>query len=173
MSGVLPASALSDALFPTDPSPVPQNGLERLSFSVSGVPRPGGSKRAFKLRNSDRVVVTDANPHVKEWRAQVVDAAVDVLPIGLRFSGPLAVRMDFYMPRPKGHYGTGRNAGVLKDSSPRWPSVKPDVLKLARAVEDALTNVVWQDDALIVREFLFKWYADDRAPGVEVQVDAL
>jgi hypothetical protein len=45
----------------------------------------------------------------------------------------------FVKPRPKAHYGTGRNAEVLKDSAPAAPGVKPDTGKLARAVEDALT----------------------------------
>lgn len=32
----------------------------------------------------------------------------------------------------------------------------PDVLKLARGVEDALTGIVWRDDAQIVNESLSK-----------------
>jgi len=73
-------------------------------------------------------------------------------------TGPLSVEMIFYKPRAKAHYGTGRNAALLKDSAPAYPAVKPDVLKLARAIEDGLTGVVYADDALIVSEGIAKRY---------------
>ena len=34
--------------------------------------------------------------------------------------GEVHIKVWFCMPRPKGHYGTGRNDGRLKDSAPRW-----------------------------------------------------
>ena len=40
----------------------------------------------------------------------------------------------------------------------------PDVLKLARGVEDALTGIVWRDDAQIVNESLNK-VVGAAAPG--------
>jgi crossover junction endodeoxyribonuclease RusA len=61
--------------------------------------------------------------------------------------------MVFTMPRPRVHYGTGRNEGVLK---PRFlnavPDRIPDLSKLCRSTEDALTDAgVWADDARVVR----------------------
>lgn len=81
--------------------------------------------------------------------------------------GPLRLALTFFRPRPKGHYGTGRNAGVLKDSAPDFPTTKPDGLKLARSVEDALTGVVYLDDALIVEGVQRKRY------GPRYQVDVV
>jgi Holliday junction resolvase RusA-like endonuclease len=46
--------------------------------------------------------------------------------------------------------------------------VKPDVLKLARAVEDALTGILYRDDAQIVTEVLRKRYGDP--PRVEIRL---
>jgi Holliday junction resolvase RusA-like endonuclease len=45
-----------------------------------------------------------------------------------------------------------------------WPAKPPDVLKLARAVEDALTGALWTDDALVVSEYLLKRYAPPGGP---------
>jgi Holliday junction resolvase RusA-like endonuclease len=48
------------------------------------------------------------------------------------------------------------------------------VLKLARAVEDALTGVLWRDDAQIAIEQLSKHYAErDEPERVRVRVEAL
>ena len=70
----------------------------------------------------------------------------------------LVVSLTFFKPRPKAHYGTGRNERTLKNSAPAAPGVAPDAGKLARAVEDALTNVVWTNDARIVSGFHAKRY---------------
>jgi Holliday junction resolvase RusA-like endonuclease len=76
----------------------------------------------------------------------------------------LAVSFEFVKPRPKSHYGSGKNAEVLKDSAPAAPGVRPDALKLARAIEDALTKVVYTDDSLIVSEAISKRYCNRWEP---------
>lgn len=108
-------------------------------------------------------VVEDNDAHLKVWREAVGWAARQV------YKGPLidcllVVQFEFVKPRPKNHYGTGRNAVLLKDSAPAAPGVKPDALKLARAIEDALTNVVYTDDSLIVTELIAKRYCDRLEP---------
>ena len=65
-----------------------------------------------------------------------------------------------YRPRPSNHFGTGKNAGVRKDSAPYFPIVRPDVLKIARGIEDALTGVIYRDDSQIVDEHLMKRYGE-------------
>jgi Holliday junction resolvase RusA-like endonuclease len=54
-------------------------------------------------------------------------------------AGPVAVRVVATFPRPKAHYGTGRNAGVLKDWAPIWHAQAPDNDKCLRLVGDSLT----------------------------------
>ena len=130
-----------------------------LSLFIPGIPKPAGSKRPFLIRNKTGapvfkngrplIVVTDTSGKAgKDWRADV-RAAVQTARAGAPLeSGSLTVHMTFYMPRPKSHYGTGKNASVLKDSAPKFYEhlQDPDALKLARAVEDALTGVLWVDD---------------------------
>jgi Holliday junction resolvase RusA-like endonuclease len=130
-----------------------------IEFRVAGQAQPAGSKRAFVRGGHAQVV--DANPRSRSWKSQVAQVAAEAYS-GPLLTGALSVEFCFCIPRPKSHMGTGRNAGIVKRSAPKFPTTRPDVLKLARAVEDALTGVIWNDDAQIVEERLVKLY-DDRA----------
>jgi crossover junction endodeoxyribonuclease RusA len=85
--------------------------------------------------------------------------------------------MVFSFARPKSHYRTGRNAHLLRDGIPGQPMSAPDLSKLARATEDALTDAgVWTDDAR-VSEYLRLakvWCGSDPGalpvPGVRIEV---
>jgi crossover junction endodeoxyribonuclease RusA len=69
-----------------------------------------------------------------------------------RWDGPVHVDLTFVFVRPAAHYGTGRNARVLKPSAPAFPATRGqgDVDKLARAVLDALTaSGVFLDDSQV------------------------
>jgi Holliday junction resolvase RusA-like endonuclease len=147
-----------------------------VKFTVYGVAQPAGSKRGFYNAKAGRVIVTDANAKSRPWKALVSDAAVQAMTIGdpngqsrvlemaAPLDGPLLLELTFWMPRPKGHYG---KKGV-RPSAPRFPTVKPDVLKLARGVEDALSGIVYRDDAQVVTEVLQKAYGEPAR--VEVRV---
>jgi Holliday junction resolvase RusA-like endonuclease len=129
-----------------------------VTITVHGTPAPQGSKRAFMGRRKDGTtyqgVIESSHDRVKSWRQAVVDEARawrDQLGGRPPLDGPLEVAMTFWLPRPKGHYGTGRNARQLRPTAPPYPAGKPDVGKLARATEDALTGIVWHDDAQVIR----------------------
>ena len=139
-----------------------------LTFFCAGVAKPAGSKRGFFIPKLKRVVIVDANPNSKDWKTDVRHAAQEANIEGLLWEGPLEVRFCFGIMRPKSHYRTGKNSTLLRDSSPKFPSSKPDALKLARGVEDALTGVIYSDDAQIVTETILKRWA--ASPGVEVQI---
>ena len=66
--------------------------------------------------------------------------------------GPVWMALHFVFTRPAGHFGTGRNAGKLKPSAPRWPTSRAigDRTNLLKSVEDALTGIVWHDDSQVV-----------------------
>ncbi|MEU9033834.1 RusA family crossover junction endodeoxyribonuclease [Streptomyces sp. NPDC048352] len=135
---------------------------------VRGLPGPQGSKRHV---GGGRMIESSAK--VKPWREAVVWAAVAARTRNKGFTkldGPLAVDMVFTFDRPKGHMGSGRNAGLVRPSAPVRPHVKPDLSKLVRSTEDALTTAgVYGDDALIVEyRQLGKHYTTDHGvvPGV-------
>jgi len=106
------------------------------------------------------VIVTESTKGSKAWQREVKEAAHEAMGERPLFTGPLEVTFDFYIVRPAGHYGTGRNAALLRPSAPAYPAKRPDLLKYARGVEDACTGVVWRDDSLIVQEHLAKHYAN-------------
>jgi Holliday junction resolvase RusA-like endonuclease len=139
--------------------------VSTISFFVPGLPAPGGSKRAFVV--GDRAVVTEDCKRSKPWRSQVAAVANDAH-AGPPLDGALSVRLEFVVARPRGHFGTGRNVDKVKPSAPAFPTVKPEVLKLARSTEDALTGTLWRDDCLTVRLVLAKRYGDK--PGCLVTV---
>lgn len=126
-----------------------------LIMTIYGEARPQGSKRAF-VRNGRAIVVND-NPHTKSWRQEIASEA-QRLYAGAPYTGPVFMAVTFVRPRPKGHYGSGKNDSTLKATAPAYPTTKPDTVKLTRAVEDALTGIIWRDDSQVVDHVLSKRY---------------
>lgn len=146
-----------------------------VSFRVTGDPQPGGSKRAFvftpKGGGKPRASVTDDNPDAKPWKAAVAAEAAAAMRGRKIFNQPVKVSMVFRLRRPKGHYGTGRNAATIKASAPAYPDKKPDVLKLARSTEDAMSGIVYVDDTTTIDLHVTKLYATSTNPvGVFIVV---
>lgn len=145
-----------------------------IHIEVLGLPVPQGSKTAFRHSKTGRVVVMEANNSLAQWRDTMVLAARRAMAGREQVIRPCWASLAFYLPRPAGHYGTGRNAGVLRKSAPLWPGVKPDLDKLARAAFDALTIAgVWRDDALCCGVNAWKSYADARPVGLVLSVAEL
>jgi crossover junction endodeoxyribonuclease RusA len=140
----------------------------RLNFFVAGIPKPGGSKRAFFRPGMQRPVITDdAGEGNRNWRAAVADFASRAMSGQQLLAGPLRLDIVFHVLRPKGHFGA---KGLLPSAEP-YPAKRPDVLKLARSTEDAMTGVVYVDDAQIVAEWLTKVYSEKA--GAEITVTVL
>lgn len=155
--------------------------LPVVDLTVYGRPAPQGSKKAFAHATTGKVITQEMSKYVKPWRSDVRDAALVLLAregrAGFPMDGPLVVDMVFTAARPQSHYRTGRNAHLLKDSAPLRPTGAPDLSKLARSTEDALTSAgVWRDDSRVVEYGrLAKVYAGEDvdaldAPGAVIRV---
>lgn len=161
-----------------------KNGVEivEIAFTVFGKPQTAGSKQSFvpinkktgqpfRSKTTGRVVVNtvDDNPKSRGWKNDLAAYARGEVGPGFELlTGPIVFSACFYLVRPKCHFGTGRNSDILKADAPGQHTQKPDVLKLARAVEDALTGVIWRDDCQIVNEVIGKaWGSPNR---VEIQI---
>ena len=113
----------------------------------------------------------ESSQRVKPWREAVKAAAAEAMGGRLPATGPVTLTVYFHFPRPKGHYGTGRNAARLKPSAPRAPLGPPDLSKLIRSTEDALTEAsVWRDDSLVVSVVAHKFYNDRGFTGAVITV---
>ncbi len=141
---------------------------QKITLRIPGKPQPGGSKRAFVPKGWTRPVLTEANPQAVDWKRTVQAFAMRAAWERI-LDGPLRVSMTFIVGRPKGHFGKRG----LRPSAPAYPAVKPDVLKLARSTEDALTGIIWKDDALIVVEVLRKMYTMDGKTGALIEVEEI
>jgi len=85
---------------------------------------------------------------------------------------PIAVKMFFFMVRPKSHCGTGRNAGKLKESAPMIHCVKPDVSNLVKFYEDCANGIIWLDDSQIWRIQGAKIYCKpEEIPQTVIQIE--
>lgn len=142
--------------------------MEPYKIRVFGIPKPGGSKRAFWNKALGRSMLVDACKKNKTWRKLVVEYAVKDCASRPMLDEPVFCHMEFIMPRPKYHYGTGKNSNVLKADAPYWHTVPPDALKLARSTEDALTGHIWRDDSTNVQLTTVKHYGD--SPGCVITI---
>jgi crossover junction endodeoxyribonuclease RusA len=126
-----------------------------LSFFVAGRPAPQGSKR-----HVGGGVLIESSKACAPWRTNVAWWASQVHD-GPPMDGPLSVNLVFVMPRP---------AATPKRRTPAAVK-KPDVDKLARAILDALTDVVWRDDSQITHLNARKRLAElDEQPGVRIRI---
>ena len=152
-------------------------GGVKISFFVVGKPATQGSKRAF-MAGGRPIIVEDCKRN-KPWRTDVRAACAEVIARDgwqqpAIHAGPVRVSMWFVLARPKNHYGSGRNAEKLTGQAKSHPTGKPDVVKLARAVEDSLKGLAWTDDSQIVDETIRKQYAmRDEPEGVRVEIEAI
>jgi crossover junction endodeoxyribonuclease RusA len=138
-----------------------------VAFCVHGIPAPKGSTKAFPVRRRNGrmgAAVTEANPHTRPWVAAVQWAVAARLTGVVPFPrGPVALSINFALPRPK--------------SLPRRVTdhcKKPDLDKLVRAIKDALTGLVWTDDAQVVILACRKRYCvDEELPHAQINVEAV
>jgi len=143
------------------PDPQRMRGPAAVRIFVRGIPRPAGSKRPVRNPYSGKIALVDSSGQAgKVWSAAIRLAAA--AKVARPLSGPVWLRLTFFMPRPKAHY---RKTG-LKPDAPLWHAKRPDLSKLIRAVEDALTGVVWRDDRQVTICLAVKRYGE--TPGVEI-----
>jgi len=133
------------------------------SFTVFGFePRPQGSKKYVGQRTTaagNKIpLIIEASPGLPVWRKAVSDAVKQAMidsGDSSKFEGAVKVEAVFYLTR--------------KPSVKRaYPTVPPDVDKLARSLLDSLKGV-WGDDSQVVRLEVSKKYATGEA-GVAVTI---
>lgn len=125
-------------------------------FFVHGDPRSQGSTRAFIVKG--RAVTTNKTPGLDTWRKTIAAAAQ---PHAHMFEGPVVVALHFHLGRPQS----------LPKKRLSYATKKPDLDCLVRSCLDALTAVMFRDDAQVVQIVATKGYARPGARiGVEVMV---
>lgn len=136
-----------------------------LVIVVYGQPAPQGSKRHV---GGGRMI--ESSKKVRPWRLDVKAAAEAVRGTTEPLDCALKVSMVFTLPKPQGAPKRRRT----------WPSRTPDLSKLVRSTEDAITDAgLWADDARVVEyQRLAKVYAGEDAdslasPGVRIVIECM
>lgn len=117
--------------------------MTTLDFTVFGIAAPQGSMRAFMRKGGKFPVVTTDNAKMKPWRQEVTMTALaererQDFELAPR-PNAIRVQLAFFFEKPK--------------SVRSWEKAKttrPDCDKLARCVLDALSGVLFEDDAQVV-----------------------
>lgn len=147
----------------------------KVVLEVRGLPAPQGSKKAVGTRKSKRTgrmvtVMAESSKAVKPWRAAVEAVATEAALKHGTLDGPLWVHMTFTLPRP---------ARIPKLNAGR-PITRPDLSKLVRSTEDALTDSgLIADDGRITDMHVRKRYVGVvepdvlTGPGVVIEVAEL
>lgn len=137
-----------------------------IEFKVYGMPAPQGSKRYVGKSKAGRAIMVESSAKVRPWRMDVKAAAEFVRGDTPPLDGPLVVGMVFTLPKPASAPKRRRT----------YPDRKPDLSKLVRSTEDALTDAgLIADDARIVGLTAAKVFPreDERAldaPGVLIRI---
>lgn len=142
----------------------------KVSFFVSGEPMAQGRPRTRVVRMGRSSYAQIYNPHTAdEWKAMVSilgRRAWDQGPI----AGPIRLGATFFLPRPESHF-KGK-AHVLRVNAPLWHCFKPDSDNFIKAVLDALTGIVWVDDAQVCDQRTIKIYTND-TPGCQIEIEPI
>ena len=144
-----------------------------LDVFVPGNPVTQGSKRLGRNRATGAaILIEDRHAELKNWRAAVSWYAMKYKTVARPVTGPIRLLLTFYLKRPKSHYRTGQFVGMLKDNAPTYCGRKPDWDKIARAVCDALTGIIYVDDGQVADPHAPKLYANG-APGVHIVAETI
>ena len=152
-----------------------------VSFTALGVAAPQGSKKLNPIFRGKKVSadrqfvgtrVGDDNPRTAPWRQDVAAIAKQAMAGAPLILGPVRLAVVFEFPRLKGHYRTGKRAHELRPHAPNDVSTKPDLSKLVRAIEDAMTGAVWRDDAQVAELRASKIYTE-QAPCARIKVEEI
>ena len=111
-----------------------------ITVFVPGVPAPQGSAKAYVVQG--RAIVTHDNDNTMPWRSQVASFIRQAIGPGIAHpTGPVKVELLFLMPRRKAE---------PKRTTPAHTR-KPDVDKLIRSCLDAMTGLIFSDDAQVTK----------------------
>lgn len=132
-------------------------------LTITGKPIPKARPRARLIRGR--------KPFVSIYDSQKAETAGVQKQLKLIFKSepfltPLSLSVDFYIQRPRSHYGTGRNVGKLKPSAPKCNIKKPDIDNYIKFIMDAMNGIVYKDDSQVVCVKAWKLYAEEEEKTV-------
>ncbi|MNJ17889.1 Endodeoxyribonuclease RusA [compost metagenome] len=136
--------------------------LKPVSFVVPGEPQGKGRPRIGKVGNHARMFTPTKTV---AYEGLVALAAQDVMQGRELLQGAVMVEMKIFVSIPQS-MSKKRKAQALAGQI--FPTKKPDVDNVEKAIFDAINGVVWKDDVQVVDVFKRKRYGE--TPGVLVRI---
>lgn len=143
--------------------------MKSIIFTAYATPVPQGSMKGFVLPGKNgkaaRAILTSDNKHLRPYRQEVTRSAMVALAeknLPEPFAGkhvPVKLVFEFYIAKPP---------SVSKKRTRHV--VKPDLSKLIRSSEDAMTGVLYADDAQVVEVHSRKIYGTPERAVIMVQI---
>ena len=113
--------------------------MRELRILVSGVP-VAQPRHKVALRGRRAVAYIPRDHAIHEWRQRVARFAAEaVRRQGWQLAwseGGVGIDVTYHMPRSR-------------SNKRRRPTIKPDLSNMNKAIEDALTGIVWRDDSVV------------------------
>jgi len=116
--------------------------------------------------------MVESSKYVGDWRADVLLKAQSVWENRPPLGGPVALDLLFVFSRPKSHHQASKRDRPVKHNAPRFHVSRPDLDKLIRAINDALTGVIYRDDSQVARIQSEKIHSTNQC-GVEITISEL
>ena len=122
-----------------------------IEFEVFGRPAPQGSKTIMRGR------LVETSKYLPKWRQAISEAATQAnAETGWFSDQPLEMSVIFTLTKPK---------SVKREQ----PTVPPDLDKLARAIGDSCTGILYNDDAQVVKLRLHKQYGEQTGAVIKIE----
>jgi crossover junction endodeoxyribonuclease RusA len=137
-----------------------------ISEYAKGFPKAQPRVKSYS-RGGKAGVYTPETKALREWRRaveEVMERHKDK-----KLDGAFSVHLEFYMPRPKSHFRTGKFSHLIKDDAPIDHLTKPDLDNMIKLVLDVMTKSgYWKDDSQVIELSSSKNYADVMDAGCRI-----
>ena len=136
--------------------------MTTITFTVPGQPQGKGRPRVGKIGAHARMFTPAKTVAYEGLIAHAAHAAMSGQPL---IEGAVAVRLGIFCQVPAS-WSKKKQAQALAGQV--FPTTKPDVDNVVKAVFDGMNGVVWKDDVQAVEVSVHKRYS--ATPGVHVEV---
>ena len=136
--------------------------MQKLKFEVPGSPIGQGRPKFSTINGHAKAYDPEKSRNYKAYVRMLATQAMQETGFE-RIDGPCNLVIQAYFEVPKSKSKKFREAAL---SGLEYPTKKPDIDNIIKAIQDALNGLAYKDDALIVKLGVVKLYSE--IPRVEV-----
>lgn len=136
--------------------------LKPVAFVVPGEPVGKGRPRIGKLGNHARMFTPAKTAN---YEGLIAHAGKQAMAGRQLLDGPVMVEMHIGLSIPQ---SMSKKRKALAIAGQIFPTKKPDMDNVIKAIYDGLNGVVWRDDVQVVDAHVRKRYVE--TPGVQVRI---